>query len=108
MRFKSILYFITFFIVFIAELFSQNKHPVILVHGFMGWGPDEMGSYKYWGGKYDIEERLREDGFEVYTANVGPVSSNWDRAVELYYQIKGGQVNYGKIQSEKYGIIYQI
>ena len=105
MRFKSILYFITFFIVFIAELFSQNKHPVILVHGFMGWGPDEMGSYKYWGGKYDIEERLREDGFEVYTANVGPVSSNWDRAVELYYQIKGGQVNYGKIQSEKYGII---
>ena len=105
MRFKSFLYFITFFIVFIAELFSQNKHPVILVHGFMGWGPDEMGSYKYWGGKYDIEEGLRENGFEVYTANVGPVSSNWDRAVELYYQIKGGQVDYGKIQSEKYGII---
>jgi len=78
---------------------------VILVHGFMGWGPDEMGSYKYWGGKYDIEESLRKNGFEVYTANVGPVSSNWDRAVELYYQIKGGQVDYGKAQVEKYGII---
>ena len=105
MIYKSCLYFISLFIVLSAQLSSQNKHPVILVHGFMGWGPDEMGSYKYWGGKYDIEESLRKNGFEVYTANVGPVSSNWDRAVELYYQIKGGQVDYGKAQVEKYGII---
>jgi triacylglycerol lipase len=27
---------------------------------------------------------------QVMTAAVGPISSNWDRAVELYYQIKGG------------------
>ena len=105
MIYKSCLYFISLFIVLSAQPSSQNKHPVILVHGFMGWGPDEMGSYKYWGGKYDIEESLRKNGFEVYTANVGPVSSNWDRAVELYYQIKGGQVDYGKAQVEKYGII---
>ena len=37
--------------------------------------------------------------------NVGPISSNWDRAVELYYQIKGGQVDYGKTHSEKFGIV---
>ena len=105
MRFKKLFYLIVCILVLIAQLFSQNKNPVILVHGFMGWGPDEMGSYKYWGGKFDIEKELKANGFEVYTANVGPVSSNWDRAVELYYQIKGGQVDYGKTQVEKYGII---
>ena len=105
MRYKSSLYFFIIFIILGSNIFSQNNHPVILVHGFMGWGPEEMGSYKYWGGKYDIEKSLRDSGYEVYTANVGPVSSNWDRAVELYYQIKGGQVDYGKIQVEKYGII---
>ena len=105
MRYKSSLYFFIIFIILSSNIFSQNKHPVILVHGFMGWGPEEMGSYKYWGGKYDIEKSLRDSGFEVYTANVGPVSSNWDRAVELYYQIKGGQVDYGSTQVEKYGII---
>ena len=31
----------------------------------------------------------------VATAVVGPFSSNWDRAVELFYQIKGGCVDYG-------------
>ncbi len=54
----------------------------------MGWGKDEMAGYKYWGGKNDYATYLREKGFEVYTASVGPVSSNWDRAVELFYQIK--------------------
>ncbi|GAB9470140.1 hypothetical protein Gpo141_00007393 [Globisporangium polare] len=29
------------------------------------------------------------------TAEVGPLSSNWDRACELYAYIKGGTVNYG-------------
>ena len=55
-----------------------------------------MAGYKYWGGKNDITNYLKKQGFEVYTASVGPVSSNWDRAVELFYQIKGGQVDYGQ------------
>lgn len=71
----------------------------------MGWGPDEMAGYKYWGGKNDITNYLKEQGFEVYTASVGPVSSNWDRAVELFYQIKGGQVDYGQDHSKTYGLI---
>ena len=71
----------------------------------MGWGPDEMAGYKYWGGKNDIINYLKEQGFEVYTASVGPVSSNWDRAVELYYQIKGGQVDYGQDHAKTYGLI---
>ena len=45
---------------------------------------------------------------EVFAAGVGPVSSNWDRAVELYYQIKGGCADYGSThtaQSAAFGAI---
>ena len=89
----------------LSKSFGQNQHPIILVHGFMGWGRDEMGSYRYWGGKNDIENELTKNGFEVYTSNVGPVSSNWDRAVELFYQIKGGQIDYGRGHSKSFGLI---
>ena len=73
----------------------NNNNPIFLLHGFMGWGRDELGNYKYWGGKFDLEKYLQEQGFDVYTLSVGPVSSNWDRAIEAYYQIKGGDVDYG-------------
>ena len=89
----------------LSKSFGQNQHPIILVHGFMGWGRDEMGSYRYWGGKNDIENELTKNGFEVYTSNVGPISSNWDRAVELFYQIKGGQIDYGRGHSKSFGLI---
>ena len=56
-----------------------------------------------WGGIHDIEKKLREKGYKVYTAAVGPVSSNRDRAIELYYQIKGGTVDYGEAHAKKYG-----
>ena len=81
------------------------KRPIIFVHGFMGFGTNsETGiSFPYWGGTVDLEERLRSSGFEVYTAEVGPVSSNWDRACELYAYIKGGVVDYGEAHSQKYG-----
>ena len=71
----------------------------------MGWGRNELNDYFYWGGKFDLEKYLIENGYEVYTLSVGPVSSNWDRAIEAYYQIKGGQVDYGKNHSEKYNLI---
>ncbi|MCF7915164.1 MAG: triacylglycerol lipase [Spirochaetaceae bacterium] len=81
------------------------NRPIIFVHGFMGFGSSsETGiSFPYWGGTVDLEERLRSSGFEVYTAEVGPVSSNWDRACELYAYIKGGVVDYGEAHSQKYG-----
>ena len=71
----------------------------------MGWGRDELGDYKYWGGNFDLENYLKEQGFDVYTLSVGPVSSNWDRAIEAYYQIKGGKIDYGVNHSEKYELI---
>ncbi|MFQ6676224.1 MAG: esterase/lipase family protein [Fidelibacterota bacterium] len=84
---------------------AQNSYPIVLVHGFRGWGPDEMAGYNYWGGFYDLEEDLKSLGYDVYTVSVGPVSSNWDRAVEMYYQLKGGQVDYGRRHAVTYGII---
>ncbi len=92
-------------IITASVLFSQNNYPIVLVHGFAGWGADEIMGYKYWGGFWDLEKYLEKKGFEVITVSMGPVSSNWDRAVEIFYQLKGGQVDYGKSHSNKYGII---
>ncbi|CAN7345581.1 hypothetical protein LJR289_001918 [Pseudoduganella sp. LjRoot289] len=76
---------------------AANNHPIVLVHGFLGFGPDSLQGtgFSYWGGFNDIAAHLRSSQHPVYAAGVGPVSSNWDRAVELYYQIKGGCADYG-------------
>ena len=88
-----------------------NDYPIILVHGLLGFGRDELFGFKYWGGFTDLEQELREAGYETYTAAVGPVSSMWDRACELYACIKGGRVDYGEAHSnrfehERYGRTY--
>lgn len=95
--------------LFLFLLFCQtradNRYPIVMVHGFMGWGPEEMGSYKYWGGFFNLEAYLESQGYEVYTVSIGPVSSNWERAIEVYYQLKGGQVDYGWRHAENWGVI---
>ena len=84
---------------------AQNNYPIVLIHGFLGWGNEEMGNYRYWGGNKDIQKLLEENGFKVFNVSVGPISSNWDRAIEIYYQLKGGQTDYGYRHAEKYGLI---
>ncbi|PWF41070.1 hypothetical protein C7C56_025390 [Massilia glaciei] len=78
---------------------AANNDPVVLVHGFLGFGPEAFQSsgFKYWGGFNDLVAHMRGPNGEhrVFAASVGPVSSSWDRAAELYYQIKGGCVDYG-------------
>ena len=61
------------------------------------------GKFWYWGGFTDLERSLNRRGCKVVTAAVGPFSSVWDRAVELFYQIKGGTVDYGKEHSARHG-----
>ena len=48
----------------------------------------------------DLESELKDIGFTVYTVSVGPISPNWDRAIEAFYQIKGGQVDYGNEKAQ--------
>jgi len=83
---------------------ASNNYPVVLVHGFAGFGRTELLGYKYWGGFTDLETQLqaRYPDQLVKTAVVGPFSSNWDRAVELFYQIKGGCVDYGNAHATEH------
>ncbi|MGM9988195.1 MAG: esterase/lipase family protein [Bacillaceae bacterium] len=95
-----------------AAAAQGNEYPIILVHGLAGWGRDEAVGIKYWGGVKDLEAYLNNLGHKTYTATVGPVSSNYDRAVELYYNIKGGKVDYGAAHSaehkhNRYGKTYK-
>jgi len=81
----------------------KNKEPIIMVHGLFGWGGNEVLGIHYWGGLDSLSDELTKKGYDVYTPSVGPVSSVWDRACELYAYIVGGTVDYGKAHSEHFG-----
>ncbi len=84
---------------------TSGDFPIVLVHGFIGWGRDEAGGpqgHYYWGGYDDLQQILTDSGHECYTGTVGPFSSNWDRACELYAQIKGVRTDYGLAHSTKH------
>ncbi len=81
-------------------------YPYILVHGMGGWGRDEgiNETLPYWGATTgNLAEFLREEGYTVYEASVGPLSSTWDRACELYAQLTGTRVDYGEAHSKANG-----
>ncbi len=86
-----------------ARINSGTTAPIIMVHGLGGFGPDEMAGFNYWGGVDNIPQYLTDNGYPAFATAVGPFSSNFDRAVELYYYIKGGYVDYGKFHSNKFG-----
>ena len=46
---------------------------------------------------------LTGKGYESYAASVGPLSSAWDRACELYAQLTGTTVDYGAAHAAEYG-----
>ena len=80
------------------------KYPVVFVHGLFGWGSDEGINKKmpYWGATTgDLTVYLNDLGYETYSASVGPISSAWDRACELYARLTGTTVDYGKAHSDK-------
>ncbi len=79
----------------------SNYYPIVFVHGMAGFA--ELHGIPYWGGTYNIPKYLDGLGYENFVVDVGPFSSNWDRACEVYAELKGGTVDYGKAHSEKYG-----
>lgn len=88
------------------QVLYKNHDPIILVHGFNGYtanGP-LLDSGNYWGGdRIKITQEARAKGYNVMEANISALGSNYDRAVELYYYIKGGTVDYGAAHAAKYG-----
>ena len=84
---------------------AANNHPIVLVHGFLGFGPEQFtrSGFKYWGGFGDIAGHLRTHHGQhtVLVPSIGAISSSWDRSAELYYQIKGGCVDYGSVHTTR-------
>ena len=83
----------------------DTTYPFVFVHGMGGWGPD-YEEMPYWGGwaasEGNIIETYNSLGIEAYAATVGPFNSAWDRACELYAQLTGTVVDYGKAHSEEH------
>ena len=60
----------------------RNHYPIVLVHGFGGWAPDEtqlLGDY--W--KYSSDPDIAR-GLDIYQADISSMGSLHDRACKLY------------------------
>ena len=86
-------------------VYGNLRYPVVLVHGMFGWGTSKKvyETLPYWGATTgDLIGWLDDCGYKCYAATVGPLSSAWDQACELYAQLKGTRVDYGEAHSKKY------
>lgn len=60
----------------------KNDYPVVVVHGFAGWAPEEG---PIWGNYWDyISDPQIAEHHRIYQADVSPMASIHDRACELY------------------------
>ncbi len=103
----------------IAKASGGDVYPFIFVHGMGAWGSyekfnDIMPNWGGWGFKKDsdITKIFTKNGIPAYAASVGPFSSAWDRACELYAELTGTVVDYGEAHSkahnhERYGFSYE-
>ncbi|KAF8444349.1 Alpha/Beta hydrolase protein [Kalaharituber pfeilii] len=72
---------------------NPPKDPIVLVPGFMGWSSPLLGAYNYFGGLINIAEILASQGWPVICPHIGPVSSNYERACELYASLAHGSMD---------------
>ena len=94
---------------------TRSDDPVVFVHGLFGWGQRDkiFRIMPYWGMTTgSLPDYLATQGYETYSASVGPLSSAWDRACELYAQLVGARTDYGvkhaqDFDHERYGIDYE-
>ena len=94
---------------------TRSDDPVVFVHGLFGWGQRDkiFRIMPYWGMTTgSLPDYLGTQGYETYAASVGPLSSAWDRACELYAQLVGARTDYGVKHAqdfghERYGIDYE-
>ncbi|MBR5409987.1 MAG: hypothetical protein IK104_04880 [Clostridia bacterium] len=82
----------------------STDYTYVFVHGLDGWGEYEFyyKLFPYWGVfGGDLMTYLRARGIDAHGASVNPTASAWDRACELYAQLTGTKVDYGKEHSER-------
>ncbi|MBE6736495.1 MAG: hypothetical protein E7567_06335 [Ruminococcaceae bacterium] len=83
----------------------KTNYTWVFCHGLSGWGSydDQYERLPYWGMfNGNALLALNDMGFDCYAASVDPQGSAWDRACELYAQLTGTRVDYGKVHSEKH------
>ncbi|KAG8383222.1 hypothetical protein BUALT_Bualt05G0162000 [Buddleja alternifolia] len=83
----------------------EDLPPIVLVHGIFGFGKGRLGAMSYFGGAEKKDDR-------VLVPDLGSLTSIYDRARELFYYLKGGQVDYGEEHSKacghsQFGRIYE-
>ncbi|KAL5543306.1 hypothetical protein UlMin_011016, partial [Ulmus minor] len=75
----------------------DNLLPIFLVHGIFGFGKGRLGGLSYFAGAEKKDER-------VLVPDLGSLTSIYDRAWELFYYLKGGQVDgYGEEHNKACG-----
>ncbi|KAJ3008262.1 UNVERIFIED_CONTAM: hypothetical protein HDU68_003172 [Siphonaria sp. JEL0065] len=83
-----------------------NQYPTVFIHGLLGFSEATplLGFMNYWGGAtQNILTTLRSNGYTVSAPGVGPLSSNWERACEVYAQIAGVVTDYGIARAHQFG-----
>jgi triacylglycerol lipase len=73
-----------------ADTYTQTKHPIVLVHGVLGF--DALGPVQYF---YGVPENLRAGGARVYTVNVSQSNSSELRGEQLLRELQTLQARYG-------------
>ncbi|KAH6711933.1 hypothetical protein BKA61DRAFT_611841 [Leptodontidium sp. MPI-SDFR-AT-0119] len=100
----------------IANRTPDTSVPIVLVSGFSGWGEALFGTFNYWGGFEDLPAVLHAAGYTVIVVHIGPLSSNWERACQVYEQLTSANfdvpnalppttipIDYGTVYPARYG-----
>lgn len=73
-----------------ADDYTRTRHPVVLVHGMLGF--DAIGAVDYF---YGVPSALRRSGAVVYTPALSQVNSTEVRGEQLLLQLRTLQARYG-------------
>jgi triacylglycerol lipase len=69
--------------VAVASTYTQTKHPIVLVHGWLGW--DSIAGIDHF---YRVASDLRANGAKVYTVSLSQNNSTEYRGEQLLTQVK--------------------
>ena len=84
----------------------KDAPAIVFVHGLGGWGQGAWFDYvmPHWGMRAgSVRKELKSRGYEACAVSMGPVSSAWDRACELYAHLTGGRADYGEAHANAHG-----
>ena len=84
----------------------EGQLPSVFVGGLFGYGEQTplwhtMPYPGIFGG--NLQHLMEAEGVEFYTTSTGPFSSAWDRAANLFAELTGTRVDYGKAHSQAHG-----